>query len=414
MIAHHSALARRLGEELGLTGRRLDAVDASYEQWDGKGWPGELRGDDGAARRPARRHRRVHEVPTACRRCRSGDRAGGKQRGKQFDPQLADVFANTRCDLRRTSTRRHLGGGDRRRAIPRGPALWRAVRRRAARHSRLHRPQVTLHPRPRPRGRRACRRRRRRSSGCRRRDPHAHRAALVHGFGRLGVSNAIWTSRGRSAPASGNACGCSRISPSGCCVSRRSSLRSRARGAAPRALDGSGYPQGLSGPRSLARRGFSARPTRISRCANPVPIVGLSRRSRPQLSCATEVQAGRFDVRRGRGRARRSRAPRAADDGRTGRAHGPRDRRAAAARPRLTNKEIAERLVISPKTAGNHVEHIYTKIDVSTRTAAGLSPRSRAPRRRGTRVGVTVRPSGAPPCCAGSPRPALRGFCPPE
>ncbi len=38
----------------------------------------------------------------------------------------------------------------------------------------------------------------------------------------------------------------------------------------------------------------------------------------------------------------------------------------------LSNKEIAERLVISPKTAGNHVEHIYSKIDASTRATASL------------------------------------------
>ena len=28
--------------------------------------------------------------------------------------------------------------------------------------------------------------------------------------------------------------------------------------------------------------------------------------------------------------------------------------------------------MISPKTVGNHVEHIYTKIDVSTRAGASL------------------------------------------
>ncbi len=38
----------------------------------------------------------------------------------------------------------------------------------------------------------------------------------------------------------------------------------------------------------------------------------------------------------------------------------------------LSNKEIALRLVISPKTVGNHVEHIYEKIGVSTRAAASL------------------------------------------
>ena len=39
----------------------------------------------------------------------------------------------------------------------------------------------------------------------------------------------------------------------------------------------------------------------------------------------------------------------------------------------LSNKEIAARLVISRKTAGNHVEHIYAKIDVSNRAAAACS-----------------------------------------
>lgn len=38
----------------------------------------------------------------------------------------------------------------------------------------------------------------------------------------------------------------------------------------------------------------------------------------------------------------------------------------------LSNKDIAGRLVISPKTIGNHIEHIYTKIDASNRAGASL------------------------------------------
>ena len=38
----------------------------------------------------------------------------------------------------------------------------------------------------------------------------------------------------------------------------------------------------------------------------------------------------------------------------------------------LSNKEIASELVISPKTVGNHVEHIYTKIDATNRAGASL------------------------------------------
>ena len=38
----------------------------------------------------------------------------------------------------------------------------------------------------------------------------------------------------------------------------------------------------------------------------------------------------------------------------------------------LSNKEIGKRLFIAPKTVSNHVEHIYNKIDTSSRAAASL------------------------------------------
>ena len=38
----------------------------------------------------------------------------------------------------------------------------------------------------------------------------------------------------------------------------------------------------------------------------------------------------------------------------------------------LTTQDIADRLFISPKTADHHIQHIYNKIDVSTRAAAAL------------------------------------------
>ena len=38
----------------------------------------------------------------------------------------------------------------------------------------------------------------------------------------------------------------------------------------------------------------------------------------------------------------------------------------------LSNKEIAEKLVIARKTAGSHVEHIYSKIGASNRARASL------------------------------------------
>ena len=37
-----------------------------------------------------------------------------------------------------------------------------------------------------------------------------------------------------------------------------------------------------------------------------------------------------------------------------------------------TNKDIAQRLYLSPRTVGHHVQHIYRKLGVSTRAGATL------------------------------------------
>jgi hypothetical protein len=46
MIESHSQIARALGEQLGLSHAVLDALAGSYERWDGRGWPGDLKGDE--------------------------------------------------------------------------------------------------------------------------------------------------------------------------------------------------------------------------------------------------------------------------------------------------------------------------------------------------------------------------------
>lgn len=46
MIEQHAQLARALGEELRLPQPVLEALGASYERWDGRGWPDALAGDE--------------------------------------------------------------------------------------------------------------------------------------------------------------------------------------------------------------------------------------------------------------------------------------------------------------------------------------------------------------------------------
>src|SRR5262245_44671309 len=45
MIVQHAAMARLLGERLELPESVLDALASAYEQWDGRGWPGERNGE---------------------------------------------------------------------------------------------------------------------------------------------------------------------------------------------------------------------------------------------------------------------------------------------------------------------------------------------------------------------------------
>src|SRR5262245_34799665 len=52
MIEHHAALGRALAEQLSLPDEVVEAMGVSYERWDGRGWPGEIAGE---------------EVPVACR-----------------------------------------------------------------------------------------------------------------------------------------------------------------------------------------------------------------------------------------------------------------------------------------------------------------------------------------------------------
>ena len=137
-------------------------------------------------------------------------------------------------------------------------------------------------------------------------------------------------------------------------------------------LDGSGYPRGLSGNAisPLARVLGAADAYQAMREPRPYRLPLPSVMAAAELR--REVTAGRLD-----GDAVEA-VLAAAGHRVSGRRSGP-----AGLTPRevevlrllargLSNKQIGARLVISPKTVGNHVEHIYAKIGASSRAAAGL------------------------------------------
>ena len=199
------------------------------------------------------------------------------------------------------------------------------------------------------------------------------RAGLVHDLGRLGVPNTIWDKPGPLGHAETERV---RLHPY---LTERMLACSPA--LAPLAaiavqhherLDGSGYPRGLSGGalspegRVLAAADFyrsrtEPRPHRPARTAGEAAA---------QLRA--EARAGRLDagaaaaVLSAAGHPATRRPARPADL--TGREVEVLQLLARG----LSNKEIAERLVISRKTAGHHVEHIYAKTGTTNRALASL------------------------------------------
>jgi HD-GYP domain-containing protein (c-di-GMP phosphodiesterase class II) len=206
------------------------------------------------------------------------------------------------------------------------------------------------------------------------RDVHTLRCAgLVHGFGRLGVSNAIWDKRGPLGPGEWERV---RMQPY---ITERMLRQSAA--LAPlgaiavqhrERLDGSGYPRGISGA-------AISRAARILAAADVYQAMREERPYRAALSAQKAAEELRFECRAGRldGDAVE------AVLGAAGHATRRRSQQPAGLTPReievlrllargLPTKQIAERLGISRKTAANHIEHIYTKIDATNRAAASL------------------------------------------
>jgi HD-GYP domain-containing protein (c-di-GMP phosphodiesterase class II) len=199
------------------------------------------------------------------------------------------------------------------------------------------------------------------------------RAGLVHDFGRLGISNSIWDKRG---PLGAGEWERVRIHPY---LTER--MLRQADALAPLAaiavqhrerLDGSGYPHGLAGA-------AISRPARILGAADAYQAMCEPRPHRPARSAGEAAAELRADVKAGRLDADAAEAVLGAAGHRVlRRREGPAGLTAREVEVLrllargLSNKEIAERLVITPKTVGNHVEHIYLKIDASTRATASL------------------------------------------
>jgi HD-GYP domain-containing protein (c-di-GMP phosphodiesterase class II) len=374
VMGGHAAMARALAEQLGLPDEVRAALGGSYEQWDGRGWPGELGGED---------------VPIAARVAQLAEfvevahRVGGvpaarelahKRGGRQFDPALADILcadAETILDgLDSVRTWDAVIEAEPALAVVLSGERFDAALLAIATFVDLKSPYTLGHARAVSELAAQAGAQAGASESAVR---SLRRAGLVQGLGRLGVSNSIWDKRGPLGAGEWERvrihpyltermlCQSEALAPLGAIAVQQREL-----------LDGSGYPRGLAGP-------AISRPARILGAADAYQAMREPRPHRPARSATEAAATLRADVKAGRRDAEAVEAVLGAAGHRVARRReGP-----AGLTPRevevltllaqgMSNKETARRLVISPKTVANHVEHIYAKIGASSRATASL------------------------------------------
>jgi HD-GYP domain-containing protein (c-di-GMP phosphodiesterase class II) len=202
----------------------------------------------------------------------------------------------------------------------------------------------------------------------------ARRAALVHDVGRFGVPGTIWDKPGPLSASDRERMRMhvyyverifDRPEPM-----RRIGLLA---GTHHERMDGSGYHRGAAGP-------VISSPGRVLAAADAYHAMTQPRPHRPAMTpdeaaaqLRSDARAGRFDP-----AATDAVLAAAGQQPSRSRAGGPSGLTSREAEVLgllavgLPNKGIAHQLGISPKTVGNHVEHIYAKLGVSSRAGASL------------------------------------------
>jgi HD-GYP domain-containing protein (c-di-GMP phosphodiesterase class II) len=358
-------VAELLAARLGFDADTRAELVSVYERWDGKGFPGRLRG--GAIPLPARIIQLVEcallfgrgDAQEVLRRRASG----------AYDPELVERFCACGDELLASLEELSLWDA----AIAAGPpallhgdALDTALRA-IGEFADLKSPSTVGHSHGVAELAGAA------AERCGLDAVALRRAGWVHDIGRVGVSSTVWEKPG---PLSHGEREQVRLHPyiTERVLARPDALAQLGRLAAAHheRLDGSGYHRGVP----AAMLGAEAR---VLAAADAYRAMTEPRPHRSPLSAGEAAAVLRADVRSGRLDGHAVEAVLAAAG------HPPRRRREhvaglterelevlrALARG-LSIRQIAETLVIAPKTADAHIQHIYAKIGVSTRAAATM------------------------------------------
>jgi HD-GYP domain-containing protein (c-di-GMP phosphodiesterase class II) len=365
----------RLAERLGLNPAVRDGLYQSFERWDGKGTTQGLATEDICL--PARLAEVGHQVVIF-------DRLGGpeaavamvrRRAGGWFDPKVAEAFTRDGASILD-----EVGSGDVWEAVleaePAPPRIIGAegldgLARALADMVDLKSPFTLGHSSQVA----ALAERAAAALGF---APEAvtdlRRAALLHDLGRVAVSNRIWE---KPAALSRTEWERVRLHPyqSERILARSRVLEPLARtaGMHHERQDGSGYHRGTAGAQVPAG-------ARVLAVADAFQAMTQDRPHRPAMApeaaaaaLTEQARAGRLDPECVRAviKAAGQPPPRV----RTVWPAGLSDREVEVLRlvaRGLSNRAIAERLYISPRTAEHHVQHIYTKLGASTRAAAAM------------------------------------------
>ncbi|GAA3327433.1 HD domain-containing phosphohydrolase [Paeniglutamicibacter sulfureus] len=375
LIASHCTSAGQLAARVGLDGDLPSILAHTFERWDGLGLPA---GKSGT------------QIPLEMRIAQLADaaevflRSGGidaavamvaARRGTQFDPEIADLFCARAPELSRG-----LMLGDPWPAVlasapadePLDAAGLDSVLEAMGDFADLKSPWTTGHSR-------AVATLAAAAAGRLGLDPVEtvvlRRSGWVHDLGRMGVSNAVWDKPG---PLSAVELEHLAMYPflTERILARVPGMRRVAEvaGAHRERLDGSGYPQGRTGSELDPTQRLLAAAEAHQTYLEPRPHrEALGPRAAGER-LRSEAAAGRLDA--------------SAVDAVLAAAGTPLAHRRRSAGPAgltgreievlrllcrgMDNRRIAAALVIAPKTARNHVEHIYLKIGASNRVSATL------------------------------------------
>jgi len=370
----HCLTTARMAELLGLGGEVCNPLQQVFARWDGKGVPTEIAGEEIA---PPMRLFHLADTAEVIHRTDGVDAAievARARRGKQFAPAVVDAFCpaakEVLSDLDAVSDWSAL--------IEEEPGLQRsltdgeldAALEAVADFTDLRSPPRAGHSRA------VADLSSKAAEMCGLPESEVvtlHRGALVHDLGMHGLPSTILNKpgplgRSESERMRMHAYYTERMLTKPAALARIGAVAALAN----ERLDGSGYHRGLSGPAICAAG-------RILAAADAYQAMTEPRPHRPALSPKAAADALRIEVRAGRLEANAVDAVLAAAGQRRGkRRSGPAGLTAREVEVLTliargaTNRQVSHALGITPKTAGTHIERIYTKIGASTRSTATL------------------------------------------